>query len=105
MADDLSSDEREDMELAEDETGPPLKSKVLNRDHEIGETKVSSTARNTSVSSSSGKSGRHVEENGEIEGSEEEVEEETGESEEDSSSEEESSSEESYSDDSEESER
>lgn len=105
MVDDFSSDEWEDMELVEDEIGLLLKFKVLNGDYEIGKIKVSFIVRNIFVSLSSGKSGRYVEENGEIEGLEEEVEEEIGELEEESLSEEELFLEELYSDDLEEFER
>lgn len=103
MADDISSDEREEIvELASDEDDSPLKAKVLNGGMDDLE-KVSSTVRNTSVSTGSEKSGGDVKENGEIgesdEGDDVEDSDESG-----NESEDESSSGESYSEDSQDSE-
>lgn len=101
MADDISSDEREEIvELASDnDDDSPLETKV------IEDEMVSSTAGSTSVGTGSEKSGQDPKENGEVEESEEE---EDGEDEDDESedeSDEESSSGESGSEDSEEFER
>ena len=104
MADDISSDEREEIaELASDDDDSPSKTKVIENDGR--DERVSTAVRSTSVSTGSEKSGKDAQENGEIEDSEEEedVEEEDDESEDESD--EESSSGESYSEDSEEFER
>lgn len=105
MADDISSDEREEIvESASDDDGSPLKATGLIGEDGTDE-RVSSTVRTTSVSTSIEKSGEDVHENGELEhsGEEESGDEEDEESEEES--EDETSSEESNSEDSEEFER
>jgi len=102
MADDISSDEREEIaELASDEDDAPLKTKVIGNDGR--DERVSSSVRNTSVSTGSEKRDNDAQENGEVEDSEEEEDEEDDESEDESD--EESSSGDSYSEDSEEFER
>ena len=104
MADDISSDEREEIvELASDDGDSPLKSKVIGDNGR--DERVSPTVRNTSVSTGSEKSGEDAQENGEVEDSEEEEDEDDEDDESEGESEEESSSGESYSEDSEEFER
>lgn len=106
MADDISSDEREEIvESASEDDGSPLKSTGPMIEDDGTDERVGSTVRATSVSTSSEKSGEGVQENGELEhsGEEESGDEEDEESEEES--EDETSSEESYSEDSEEFER
>lgn len=102
MADDISSDEREEIaELASDEDDAPLKTKVIGNDGR--DERVSSTVRNTSVSTGSEKSDNDAQENGEVEDSEEEEDEEDEDDESEDESDEESG--DSYSEDSEEFER
>lgn len=104
MADDISSDEREEIaELASDDDDSPLKTKVIGNDGR--DERVSSTARNTSVSTGSEKSDNDAQENGEVDDSEEEKDEEDEDDESEDESDEESSSGDSYSEDSEEFER
>ena len=104
MADDISSDEREEIfELASDDDDSPSKTKLI--ENEGRDERVSSTVRSTSVSTGSKKSDKDAQESGEIEDSEGEEDEEDEDDESEDESDEESSSGESYSEDSEEFER
>lgn len=104
MADDISSDEREEIvELASDEDDSPSKTNVI--ENEGRDERVSYTVRSTSVSTGSEKSGVDAQKNGEIEDSDEEEDVEDEDDESEDESDEESSSGESYSEDSEEFER
>ena len=104
MADDISSDEREEIvELASDEDDSPSKTNVI--ENEGRDERVSYTVRGTSVSTGSEKSGVDAQKNGGIEDSEEEEDVEDEDDESEHESDEESSSGESYSEDSEEFER
>lgn len=94
MADDISSDEREDISGSDES---PLKSKVVNGDSAlITDEKVAAKGKSTSVSTASEKSDEEGEENGELDESEEGESEGDEEDSEDSEEDSESPSEESY---------